>query len=48
DAVVFDKTGTLTQGKPTVQQAFYGDLSEQELLACAYSVEVGSEHPLAK
>ena len=48
DAVVFDKTGTLTQGKPTVQQAFYGDLSEQELLAYAYSVEVGSEHPLAK
>ncbi|MEZ9724158.1 copper-translocating P-type ATPase [Vibrio splendidus] len=48
DAVVFDKTGTLTQGKPSVQQVFYGDLSEQELLAYAYSVEVGSEHPLAK
>ncbi|WP_210447706.1 heavy metal translocating P-type ATPase [Vibrio crassostreae] len=48
DAVVFDKTGTLTQGKPSVQQAFYHNLSEQELLAYAYSVEVGSEHPLAK
>ncbi len=48
DAVVFDKTGTLTQGKPIVQRAFYPNLAEQELLAYAYSVEVGSEHPLAK
>lgn len=48
DAVVFDKTGTLTQGKPSVQQAFYPNLTERELLAYAYSVEVGSEHPLAK
>ena len=48
DAVVFDKTGTLTQGKPEVQQVFTYDISESELMTLAHSLEVASEHPLAK
>ncbi|MBR9873998.1 MAG: heavy metal translocating P-type ATPase [Vibrionaceae bacterium] len=48
DTVVFDKTGTLTQGKPSVQQVFTHAISQDELLAMAYSAERQSEHPLAK
>lgn len=48
DAVVFDKTGTLTEGKPQVQQVFTYEISEATLMNLAYSLEVASEHPLAK
>lgn len=48
DAVVFDKTGTLTEGKPQVQQVFSYDISAAHLMTLAYSLEVASEHPLAK
>ena len=48
DAVVFDKTGTLTEGKPQVQQVFSYNTTEAELMTLAYSLEVASEHPLAK
>lgn len=48
DAVVFDKTGTLTEGKPQVQQVFSYDISAADLMTLAYSLEVASEHPLAK
>ncbi|MGF1754620.1 heavy metal translocating P-type ATPase [Vibrio makurazakiensis] len=46
--VVFDKTGTLTQGKPSVQTLRSLELDENELLKLAYSVELQSEHPLAR
>ncbi|WP_108650062.1 zinc/cadmium/mercury/lead-transporting ATPase [Dongshaea marina] len=48
ETVAFDKTGTLTQGKPQVTDLIAtGTLSESELLAIAYAVELGSHHPLA-
>lgn len=48
DTLVVDKTGTLTEGKPRVTAvATAGDLTEDELLALAASLERSSEHPLA-
>jgi Zn2+/Cd2+-exporting ATPase len=48
-AVAFDKTGTLTAGKPAVTDVVpCDDISEDEFLRIAASVEVRSEHPLAK
>ena len=49
ETLVIDKTGTLTEGKPrlVVIQPF-GDLSEDELLRLAGSLELGSEHPLGE
>ncbi len=47
--VLFDKTGTLTEGKPHVTDIVAAPgVSEQELLAAAYSLELKSEHPLAR
>lgn len=51
--VVMDKTGTLTRGLPEITDIIpvgsrYGDISEDELLSLAFSVERYSEHPLAK
>ncbi len=49
DTIMFDKTGTLTQGKPVVtdMQVVDGvDLSQQQLLQYAASLENLSEHPL--
>ena len=46
DAVVFDKTGTLTQGAPRVTTARPFEMSENDLLQLAASVEGPSEHPL--
>lgn len=44
-----DKTGTITVGKPEVTDIIVGDgISEKELLENAYSLELKSEHPLAK
>ncbi|MEM8832032.1 MAG: heavy metal translocating P-type ATPase [Cyanobacteria bacterium P01_G01_bin.19] len=50
DTLVFDKTGTLTEGKPQVTDfiALAEDLSTDDLLQLAASVENGSNHPLAK
>ena len=50
NAVIFDKTGTLTQGKFGVTDVlvFADGLSKEELLTYAASVEMHSEHPLAK
>lgn len=49
DTVVFDKTGTLTQGQPHVTDICPAPgVSSDELLRLAASLEVGSEHPLAR
>jgi len=49
-AIVFDKTGTLTRGEFGVTDSIMldDDISEQELLKYAASVESNSEHPIAK
>jgi P-type Cu+ transporter len=48
DTLLVDKTGTLTEGKPKVSAVIpAADMSEDELLRLAASVERGSEHPLA-
>jgi len=47
--LVVDKTGTLTEGKPKVVTMVHGpDVSENELLRIAASLERHSEHPLAR
>jgi P-type Cu+ transporter len=43
DYIIFDKTGTLTKGEPVVQR-----FSNEVVLRIAASLEVKSEHPLAK
>lgn len=48
DTIVLDKTGTMTQGKPQVTEVIPIDISEDELLKLAASIETASEHPLAK
>ena len=46
--VVLDKTGTITEGKPKVTDVIPVGVSENDLLQLAYSLEIKSEHPLAK
>lgn len=50
DTIVFDKTGTLTEGRPKVIDivSLDNDLSKDEILKIAASMEVSSEHPLGK
>ncbi|HYN99272.1 MAG TPA: heavy metal translocating P-type ATPase [Actinomycetota bacterium] len=49
DAVVLDKTGTRTEGKMTVTDVVTtGDLSKEDVLSRAASVEAGSEHPIGR
>lgn len=48
DTIVLDKTGTITKGKPQVTDIYPLDMSEDELLAMAASIEISSQHPLAK
>ncbi|MEM3518589.1 MAG: copper-translocating P-type ATPase [Nitrososphaerales archaeon] len=47
DAVVFDKTGTLTLGKFGVSDVI-AFIPEEELLQIASSIEINSEHVIAK
>ena len=47
--VVLDKTGTITNGTPVVTDLLPDSgVTEEALLQAAYSLEVASEHPLAK
>ncbi|HAF84860.1 MAG TPA: cadmium-translocating P-type ATPase [Sphaerochaeta sp.] len=48
DAIVFDKTGTLTKGEFGVTDMHPIDISEEQLLTIAYSVETNSDHPIAQ
>ena len=49
DTVVLDKTGTVTQGKPRLTDCLAAsDVTEEELLCVAASVEQPSEHPLSR
>ncbi|WP_340123287.1 heavy metal translocating P-type ATPase [Methylobacter svalbardensis] len=46
--LILDKTGTVTEGKPTVSTIeTIGDISEEQVLQLAASIESGSEHSLA-
>lgn len=46
--VVLDKTGTITEGKPKVIDIIPSEITEEQLLNFACSLEAKSEHPLAK
>lgn len=46
--VVLDKTGTITSGEPQVTDIIPFGISSEELLKKAFSLEIKSEHPLAK
>lgn len=49
EIAALDKTGTITVGKPEVTDIIIDDgISESDLLKYAYSLELKSEHPLAK
>lgn len=49
DTAVFDKTGTITHGKPAVTDIVpLGDVTEDQLVQIAYSLEKMSEHPISK
>ncbi|MBI2439553.1 MAG: heavy metal translocating P-type ATPase [Candidatus Moranbacteria bacterium] len=47
--IIFDKTGTITRGKPEVTDTFsFCDMTEDDILSIAASLEKLSEHPLAE
>ncbi len=48
NTVVLDKTGTITEGKPRVTDIIPINITEEQLMNFAYSLELKSEHPLAK
>jgi Cu+-exporting ATPase len=48
NAVIFDKTGTITFGRPAVTKLHVIQGDESNLIRLAASLQLGSEHPLAK
>ena len=49
DIVALDKTGTITTGKPVVTDIVaVNNTTDEELTELAYSLEIKSEHPLAR
>ena len=49
EIVCLDKTGTLTKGEPKVCEVITAcEITEENLLQLAYSLEIKSSHPLAK
>ncbi len=47
--VALDKTGTITKGEPEVTDVYTcSDISEEDVLRCALSLELMSEHPLGR
>jgi Cu+-exporting ATPase len=48
EVLVFDKTGTVTVGRPEVVSVVTQDLTEDDVLRLAGSVETVSEHPIAR
>jgi len=49
DVFALDKTRTLTYGEPIVTDILtFGNVTKDELLACAAGIEIFSEHPLAQ
>ncbi len=48
NAIAFDKTGTLTEGHPRLTHIFTDNVTQEELLTIASSLQSKSEHPLAK
>ncbi|WP_062125323.1 copper-translocating P-type ATPase [Geofilum rubicundum] len=48
DILIIDKTGTITEGKPALKSFHsFGELSEEDILRIAASVDANSEHPVA-
>lgn len=49
DILIIDKTGTITEGKPSLKGfKSFGQLSDEEILKLAASIDSNSEHPLAE
>lgn len=48
NTVIFDKTGTVTEGKPSVESVNPLDITEEELIKIAKTLESKSNHPIAK
>lgn len=46
--VALDKTGTITMGEPSVTDIAPDNITKEELLSLAFSLESMSEHPLSK
>ena len=48
DTLIIDKTGTITEGKPALKKfRSFGEMSDEEVLKLAASLELDSEHPIA-
>ena len=49
DILIIDKTGTITEGKPSLKGfKSFGQLSDEEILKLAASIDSNSVHPLAE
>jgi Cu2+-exporting ATPase len=49
DILIVDKTGTITEGKPSLKgYKSFGELSDEDILKLAASIDANSEHPLAE